>query len=585
MHEDPETTLSVLAEPVVDDARLLVIDGASSLIVGLPAAGTVTIGRAPECEVRLDDAACSRRHARLHIDDGAMTLEDLGSHNGTRVNGERVTERYPLSSDDVISIGPIRLVIHAQHRVRRAVLLEPAALRGRLVQEVERAVSYERPLCVAVVATDRSARSIASAVTDTLRVLDVIGVLDERHLVVLMPELGFEAARAAGERFLSAIDRNGVSVGLAMCPTDACASEALIAAARAAAARGGGVRGAAECVERLAFAGNIALVADAAMIQIYDLLRRLAASDLSVLISGETGVGKENVAHALHQWSPRANGPFVAINCASLPEALVESELFGHERGSFTSAVSTKIGHLEAADSGTVFFDEIGELPLAAQAKLLRALASRQILRVGGRKEVAIDVRIVVATNRKLEVEVREGRFREDLFFRLGAAKVVIPPLRERPRELALLARYFIERACVGTDRVAPELSPATLAVLARHRWPGNVRELKNEMEYVAATATELVIEPWHLSERIAPIAPSMAIVPVPQRSAGDDARFRPINDELRDLERRRMREALVAASGVQKKAAELIGMPLRTFTMKYKQYSLGERWPGGSAG
>jgi DNA-binding NtrC family response regulator len=577
MLEEPDVTLSVLMEAPADAARLLVIDGASSLIVGLPAIGTVTIGRAPECEVRLTDAACSRRHARLHIDDGALTLEDLGSHNGTRVNGERVSGRYALTSDDVISIGPIKLVIHAQHRARRAVLLEPAALRGRLVQEVERAASYERPLCVAVIAVERTARAIASAVTDTLRVVDVIGVLDERHLVVLMPELGPEAARAAGERWLGAVDRNGVSVGLATCPADACTSEALVAAARAAATRGGGVHDAAECVEQLQLAGMTALVADAAMIQIYDLLRRLAPSDLSVLISGETGVGKENVAHALHQWSARAAGPFVPINCASLPETLVESELFGYERGAFTGAATAKVGHLEAASGGTVFFDEIGELPLAAQAKLLRALESRRVLRVGGRKEEAIDVRVVAATNRKLETEVHEGRFREDLFFRLGGAKVVIPPLRERPRELAILARLFLERACAATDRVSPELSSATLAALARHRWPGNVRELKNEMEYVAATATELVVEPWHLSERIAATVPGPTVMPRAPRPDGD-LKFRPINDELRDLERRRMREALVAAGGVQKRAAELIGMPLRTFTLKYKQYGLGER-------
>jgi two-component system, NtrC family, response regulator AtoC len=576
--EEPETTLSVLAEPSVEGARLLVIDGAFSLIVGLPATGTVTIGRAPECEIRLADSACSRRHAQLHIDDGILTLEDLGSHNGTRVNGESVTGRQPLTSDDVVSIGPIKIVIHAQQRARRAVLLESAALRSRLAQEVERAVSYERPLCVAVVAADRSARAIASIVIDTLRVVDVIGVLDERHLVVVMPEIGPEAAHAAGERFLGALDRNGISVGLAACPDDACTAEALIAAARAAASRGGGVRDATECVVQLQFTGSTVLVADAAMIQIYDLIRRLAASDLSVLISGETGVGKENIASALHQWSARARSPFVAINCASLPETLVESELFGHERGAFTSAVSTKVGHLESANGGTIFFDEIGELPLAAQAKLLRALETRRIVRLGGRKEEVIDVRVVAATNRKLELEVKEGRFREDLFFRLGGAKVVIPPLRERPRELALLARHFLERACAATDRVVPELSPATLATLARHRWPGNARELKNEMEFVAVTATELVIEPWHLSERIATVTPSMTVVPRMQRAADSDARFRPINDELRDLERRRMREALAAAGGVQKKAAELIGMPLRTFTMKYKQYGLGER-------
>jgi DNA-binding NtrC family response regulator len=579
--EEPEATLSMLAEPSDEAARLLVIDGDSSVMIRLPGTGSVAIGRAPECEVRVADVACSRRHARLHISDGAVTLEDLGSHNGTRVNGERVAGRYPLTSDDVIGIGPIKLIIHAEHRPRRAVLLEPVALRSRLLQEVERAMRYERPLCIAVIAVDGTARTIASAVTDTLRIVDVIGVLDERHLVVLMPELDADAAHQAGERFLGAVDRNGIAVGLAACPSDACTAEALVAAARAAAARGGGVHDAAECVTELQLAGTTALVADAAMVQIYDLVRRLAPSNLSVLISGETGVGKENVAQALHQWSPRASRPFVAINCASLPEALVESELFGHERGAFTSAVSSKLGHLEAANGGTVFFDEIGELPISAQAKLLRALESRRIMRVGGRKEEVLDVRVVAATNRRLETEVKDGRFREDLFFRLGGAKVVIPPLRERPRELALLARCFLERACAVADRAVPELSPATLAVLARHRWPGNVRELKNEMEYVAATATDYLVEPWHLSERFAAIAPGAAVAVAarnPPHQAEGQVAFRPINDELRDLERRRMREALVAAGGVQKRAAELIGMPLRTFTMKYKQYGIGER-------
>jgi two-component system response regulator AtoC len=580
MVDDPKATLSIVSQPQADEARLLVIEGVSSLIVALPASGTVTIGRAPECDVQLTDAACSRRHAQLHIEDGLLTLEDLGSHNGTRVNGERVAGRHPLTSNDVIGIGPVKLVIHAQQRAQRGAPLDAAALRIRIVQEVERATCYERKLCVAVLAAE-DVRTIANAVCETLRIVDVIGIVDDHHLAVLMPELGPEAAGSAAERFLAAADR-AASVGLAMCPTDACTADALLAAARAAAGSGAGVREASRCIEAIELAGTTTLVADAAMIQIYDLTRRLAASDIAVLISGETGVGKENIAHALHHWSRRASHPFIAINCASLPETLVESELFGYEKGAFTNALSTKIGHLEAAAGGTVFFDEIGELPLSVQAKLLRALETRRILRIGARKEEAIDVRFVAATNRKLEIEVKEGRFREDLFFRIGGAKVVIPPLRERPREVAMLARCFLERACAVAGRVVPELSPATLAVLARHRWPGNVRELKNEMEYVAATATELIVEPWHLSDRIEGLVPDVVVAPqpllLPEPRKTDVVRFRPIGDELRDLERRRMREALSAAGGVQKRAAELIQMPLRTFTLKYKQYGLSEQ-------
>src|SRR6185436_11892886 len=233
----------------------------------------------------------------------------------------------------------------------------------------------------------------------------------------------------------------------------------------------------------------------------------------------------------------------------------------------------SKPGRLEAADRGTVFFDEIGELPLAAQAKLLRVLESRQLPRLGAVKDQPIDIRVIAATNRDLEAEIAAGRFREDLYFRLGAAKVMLPPLRDRPRELALLARFFLSRACTASGRAVPELSTATLGVLDRHRWQGNIRELKNEMEFVAATAVEPVIEPWHLSAQIAqaspvPVARVAAVRPpdvAPKPVSASS--FRPIGDELRELERRRMTEALAAAAGVQKRAAELIGMPLRTFT------------------
>lgn len=573
---DPTLTPAVNAWP--DKAQLLVIDGLSSFIAPLPAEGDVMIGRASECEIRLDDAACSRRHARLHVHGGAVVLEDLGSHNGTRLNGERIAGRHPVTSDDVISIGPIKLVLHAYRRARPGVPLEAAALHARLVQEVERAVSYERPLSVAVVTVEGTSRWIANTMMEYVRLVDVIGVLDEQHVVIMMPELLPEAARASAERMLDVLPPGGTrSIGLASCPEDACTAESLIAAARAAAARGGGVRLAGECVEQLDLGGATAIVADAAMVQIYELVKRLGPSDITVLISGETGAGKEKVACALHQWSSRASHPFVAIDCASLPEALVESELFGYERNAFTGATTAKAGRLESAGGGTIFFDELGELSLHAQAKLLRALETRRVTRVGGLKETELDVRIVAATNRNLAQEVKAGRFREDLYFRLAGATVVLPALRDRPRELAVLARFFLERAATSAKRPAPELSTATLAALARYRWPGNVRELKSEMEYLVATVVEPVVEPWHLSERFA--APAMAPPRViPAASPSDTAAaFRPIRDELRDLERRRMREALAAAGGVQKRAAELIDMPLRTFAMKYKQYGLGD--------
>jgi len=356
------------------------------------------------------------------------------------------------------------------------------------------------------------------------------------------------------------------------------------------------------------------LVADPAMIRLYELIRRLASSDLPVLILGESGAGKENAAFAVHHWSRRADRPFVALNCAAIAESLAESELFGHEKGAFTGAATAKPGLLETTEGGTLFLDELGELPLALQAKLLRALETRRILRVGGTKEREIDLRIVAATHRNLQEEVEAGRFRKDLYFRLAAASVVLPPLRHRPAEVRLLAHRFLAAACMADGRTPPALAPATLALLERYGWEGNVRELKSTMEYLAATVSEPVVEPAHLPERIVaasgggsvsvhagtatPSAPEAAAPAEGPSSGGppsaqgrplDDEERRserarmeealrvtgPLGEELRRLERERMVEALRVTGGVKKHAAALLKMPLRTFTYKCKQYGL----------
>ncbi|HEX5751990.1 MAG TPA: sigma 54-interacting transcriptional regulator [Archangium sp.] len=333
-------------------------------------------------------------------------------------------------------------------------------------------------------------------------------------------------------------------------------------------------------VTELTLGERTVVVADPAMKRLYELIRRLAASELPVLILGETGAGKENAAFAVHHWSRRSGKPFVALNCATLGETLAESELFGHEKGAFTGAASAKEGLLETAAGGTVFLDEVGELPQGAQAKLLRALEARRILRVGGTRERDIDIRIVAATHRQLEREVEAGRFRRDLFFRLGGATVVLPPLRDRPSEVGVLARRFLDKACAATGREPLTLAPATLEVLERHGWPGNVRELKNTLEYVAATVDQSLVEPKHLPERIlsalrspepGPEAPAEA----PSPAAAPSRRGASVSEEMRALERERMVEALRATGGVKVRAAELIGMPMRTFALKCKRYGL----------
>ena len=333
------------------------------------------------------------------------------------------------------------------------------------------------------------------------------------------------------------------------------------------------------------------------MVRIYELIKRLARSQLPILIQGETGVGKELAAAAVHAFSTRAGGPFVSINCAAIPEHLAESELFGHERGAFTGAVSAKPGQLEIASGGTVFLDEIGELSLAVQAKLLRVLETQELQRVGDLKPRTADIRIAAATNRDLAAEVEAGRFRRDLFFRLGAAQVVLPPLRDRPRDLAFLSKRLFDDACRRLQRRPLALTVAATQALFLHRWPGNVRELKNAMDYAAAAApdTSVEIDVWHLPPTVTAAVREAAAEAAPAAAAGgapmmhsaepgapalhagaDSARsFRPIEDEIRELERRRMIEALAATSGVQNRAAELIQMPLRTFVTKLKRYAI----------
>jgi len=319
------------------------------------------------------------------------------------------------------------------------------------------------------------------------------------------------------------------------------------------------------------------IVADPVMVRIYELLARIGRGDLTVLVCGETGVGKENAAYAVHHHSARRAGPFISINCAAIQETLAESELFGHEKGAFSGAACTKAGLLEAAAGGTVFLDEVGELPLAVQAKLLRAVEARRVTPVGSLRERELDVRIVAATNRDLDDEVRAGRFRRDLLYRLNAATVVLPPLRERPRELVLLSRVFLDEACRRVGRAVPAIAPSAMRALAAHGWPGNVRELRNTMELVAVTVEGDVVEARDLELAIRLDAPATLSVPVAEGSSPGPG-FRPITEEVSQLEARRMAEALDATGGVHTRAAALIGMPLRTFTTKVKLYGLRAR-------
>ena len=313
---------------------------------------------------------------------------------------------------------------------------------------------------------------------------------------------------------------------------------------------------------------------DASLRKVFMSLQRAAGTDTTVLLEGESGTGKELFARSLHALSPRADAPFVAINCAAIPETLLETELFGHEKGAFTGAVARKPGKFEMAHRGTLFLDEIGDLPLSLQAKILRALEERRFERVGGTASVQVDVRLVAATNRGLKAAVAARRVREELFFRLSVFPVTIPPLRDRPGDIPLLARFFVERACRELKKKVLTLSPAALEHLQSYRWPGNVRELQNCIERAAILAEGDAILPRHLNLSFAepvPEPPTSPWAALDLSGSLSDVTRRAISQ----IEKLKLEEALKEGGGNKGRASELLQVSYKSLLAKLKEHGL----------
>lgn len=298
------------------------------------------------------------------------------------------------------------------------------------------------------------------------------------------------------------------------------------------------------------------------MQELFKLISRAARSNSTVLVTGESGTGKELVARSIHEMSGRAGG-FVPVNCAAIPAELIESELFGHTGQAFTGARQSRAGLFESADGGTIFLDEIGELPLAMQPKLLRVLQEGTVRRVGADKEKAVDVRIIAATNRDLEKEVAEGRFREDLFWRLNVIHLHITPLRERPFDIPLLVEHFLGKLAARTDGKTMSPTPETLAILTAYSWPGNARELENAVERAVALAEGFTIKPEDLPERVRTGGQTTGIL----------ARAKESRMTLRELEREYIIETLRLTRGNKSRAAEILGFDRRTLHRKLDEY------------
>ncbi len=470
-----EATGSHAWDDPVSGFLLVVLAGGSPRAVPLPSDSEVVLGRGDGCGVIVDDASVSREHAVLRIRGGVVTIEDLGSRNGTLLAGRKLTkgEAAEVTLDQIIELGAVVIAVKGP---------------------------------------------------------------------VSGPPAGVAKRSAAGSQPVAT-----VTLGLAM--------------------------------ERA-----------------YALADLVAPTPVTVLLLGETGVGKTAAAERLHAHS-RRTGPLVKLNCAAVPEALLEGELFGYERGAFTGAQVAKAGLIEAAHDGTLLLDEIGDMPLATQAKLLHVVEEGEVMRLGALKPRTIDVRFIAATHRDLPKMVEAGTFRADLYYRVNGIAITIPPLRERQEELTALAAHFLSLTCVKLKRVPPVLSEAATAALLAYPWPGNLRELRNVMDRVALLArdTEVPVEVLGLPAPAGGGASTAANagVTVPVAFSVDARRASPtaatvppaapsgnLRDELDSYEREKIIRALEEAGGSQAQAAELCGLPLRTFVKRLTHHGLTKARP-----
>ena len=582
--DEPKSLDQLLGER--STLRLLVSTDQGMRIHELPSSGQITLGRTPDNDIAIDDGSISRYHAVLHLEQ-PHTITDLGSTNGVRVRGNKLKphEAVVIDIDEPVDLGSVLIAIQqSAGSLRPRRLCSHAYFEVRLEEEYLRVENKDNQFAVLrlQVPKEISKDLITSLLESSLRAFDLVALYAPGEYEIMLPDIDAKQLKETVEKIRARFKDQTYTtrLGVALYPKDGRSPERLLAKACSEIT---GIDPAPKLQDQ-----NV-ILEDEKMQRIYRLIERVAPGKLSVLLLGETGAGKEILAETVHRLSPRVDEKFLRLNCAALSETLLESELFGHEKGSFTGAIQAKKGLLESAHKGTVFLDEIGEMPLTTQAKLLRVLEEGQVMRVGGLDTRKIDVRFVAATNRNLEDEIEQGRFRQDLYFRLNGIAFNIPPLRERPNEIMPLTQLFLKSAGKAAGLVKlPKISEAAQELLLNYRWPGNIRELRNAIDRAVLLCDDGMITPEHLPEEkmrqmMGTPVPKKLPEPfedeqteqVPMRDATTPAKRIAFDGSLKEMERQRILDALEECGGNQTKAAQLLNMPRRTFVKRLDAYKI----------
>ncbi len=578
---------------------LLIYHRNGALAVPLHSSATVVIGREPPSDIVVADSSLSRQHARFGLKGGSLIVEDLKSTNGTFVRGQRV-KRTTVHPSEQILVGTVMVSphVHAKNEVPSCRLGNHDRFGDALADELCRAKFFKRTCGVALVrSASREAHKAHvdhwfGAVKELLRPVDRAALYSSGAVELLLSEMTGEQARAKADEIARCCDAVLVC-GVGSYPECATSQERLIDVVRRACQQGSAsdpVIMAPSMASRSLFseadpqaAAGAPIAESPAMKRVFSMVDRLANSSIPVLLLGETGTGKEVVSQAIHERGPRRSESLVCVNCGAIPSQLLESTLFGHVRGAFTGAHQASKGVFGSADGGTVLLDEVGELPAAAQAALLRVIETKRVTPVGSSDERAVDVRVLAATHRDLEAMVGEGVFREDLLYRLNAMTLSLPPLRERKTDLRPLVRRFLAEANRTNERDLT-IDDEALGLLEEHRWPGNLRELKNAMERAAVIAVGDSICVEDLPERVRDGSSTRAN---PSQAAAE-SKTPPANESPQELgpnvefkaqvqqfEAQLIITTLETCQGNQTEAARSLKMPLRTLVHKMKSYGI----------